>query len=654
MSEAYAHLEGQELVVGNALIERRWQVRSAELVATSLWHKQTGKQWAAAIAPAPSLSAFANAPRLTGDPVGQEAVLRTPVSEEFLRAELMVPTMAGQVTYRFDVFDAVPAITMQLIAPASDISGKSAREQQSGMEVDQRETEGIDCADLVDCLALDALHCDFTVVEIGEQTDGRENLVFERRWMLHPAETHARAQGNLFFVEHRATGEGLIFLKHAPAPYARPVRAQCDCAVVRDVLQVRGHGLMDGGEGYPHSVICYAGGKAGRIAALQRFQHQLRTYVAGRDGLLLSNTWGDRNRDAAISESFLLAEVDAGARLGVDVVQIDDGWQRGRSANSAKGSGKWEGFWASEGFWQPDTTRLPNGLAPITTALARNGMSLGLWYAPDSVNDCANWKKDAERVLELWRRDGVSHVKIDAVKIRSKLAEQNVARFYQHVLEESGGKICFDPDVTAEIRPGFWGLMNVGPIFVENRYTDWHRYWPHHTLRNLWLLSHYIPPVRLRMEFLNVARHQDKYRGDPLAPANWSPDTLFATVMFASPLGWFEVSRLPEAYFKRVAPLIRIWRQHRQATHRGPVIPIGTEPDGFGWTGFCTHSGQDRDYAVVFNQLANVGSWELPMVGSAVKGVEVLHGEADARCTSGRVEISIPKPLSHAFVLLKH
>jgi alpha-galactosidase len=40
--------------------------------------------------------------------------------------------------------------------------------------------------------------------------------------------------------------------------------------------------------------------------------------------------------------------------------------------------------------------------------------------------------------------------------------------------------------------------------------------------------------------------------GDPLAPARYRPDYLFATVMFASPLGWFEVQHLPDAYFDPV------------------------------------------------------------------------------------------------------
>ena len=71
---------------------------------------------------------------------------------------------------------------------------------------------------------------------------------------------------------------------------------------------------------------------------MQTYQRQLRAYEAPHDGMFLSNTWGDRSRDARLNQEFMLKEIAAGARLGVDVVQIDDGWQKGRTANSARES----------------------------------------------------------------------------------------------------------------------------------------------------------------------------------------------------------------------------------------------------------------------------------------------------------------------------
>jgi alpha-galactosidase len=99
--------------------------------------------------------------------------------------------------------------------------------------------------------------------------------------------------------------------------------------------------------------------------------------------MFLSNTWGDRSRDARINEQFMLREIAAAARLGVDVIQIDDGWQKGRSANSAGGKGVWNGYWATDPeCWTPDARRFPNELAPGVGAAGAKGMKFGLWYGP--------------------------------------------------------------------------------------------------------------------------------------------------------------------------------------------------------------------------------------------------------------------------------
>src|SRR5205814_4827859 len=101
------------------------------------------------------------------------------------------------------------------------------------------------------------------------------------------------------------------------------------------------------------------------------------------------------------------------------------------------------------------------------------------------------------------------------------------------------------------------------------------KYWPHHTLRNLWMLSQSVDPVRLRMDFLNNARNTEKYQNDPLAPAAYDAAYLFATIMFSSPLGWFEVSQLPPQYVESASKLIAVWKQRREKLFAGQILPIG-------------------------------------------------------------------------------
>jgi alpha-galactosidase len=81
---------------------------------------------------------------------------------------------------------------------------------------------------------------------------------------------------------------------------------------------------------------------------------------------------------------------------------------------------------------------------------------------------------------------------------------------------------------------------------IKTRYTKRPIYWPHHTLKNLWDLSHLIDPVRLRFEFNNPDTNHDNYSWSPLGHGKYRPDTLFATVMAASPLAWMELSDVSE------------------------------------------------------------------------------------------------------------
>jgi alpha-galactosidase len=265
----------------------------------------------------------------------------------------------------------------------------------------------------------------------------------------------------------------------------------------------------------------------------------------------------------------------------------------------------------------------------------------------------ANWEKDADVLLQAFDKEGVEYVKIDAVEMKSPAAETNLKRFYEKVLIETDGRVVFDADATAGLRPGYFGTNNVGPIFLENRYTDWQRYWPHHTLRNLWTLTPYVDPVRLRMEFLNQIRNAEKYKGDPLAPANYPPDTLFAGVMFSSPLGWFEVSNLPENYFDAIPPLVTAWKKERDAIFSGHIIPIGEAPDGYAWTGFSSIS-RDRQSArvVVFRELneQDTGSFELPLLEAKDANLTVLGGKGTATFRDGVLTTSIPEKLHYLFL----
>jgi alpha-galactosidase len=280
-------------------------------------------------------------------------------------------------------------------------------------------------------------------------------------------------------------------------------------------------------------------------------------------------------------------------------------------------------------------------------------MKFGLWFGPSAEESMKFWEADADLLIDAYRNDGIKYVKVDAIRTDTRLAEQNLEKMYQKVLDASDGELVFDPDATAGIRPTYFGSPQAGPIFVENRYTDWGNYWPHRTLRNLWSLAAYIDPLRMRMEFLNNTRNTEKYGDDPLAPARYTPDTLFATVMFSSPLAWFEVSSLPESYFEQAAPLIHTWKKEREAIFSGAIIPIGERPDGRVWTGFASVA-KNRQSAIilVFRELNDDRDWAtpIPLFAAQEADVTILAGQGAAHYQDGKLHVTVDDKLKYLFL----
>jgi alpha-galactosidase len=139
--------------------------------------------------------------------------------------------------------------------------------------------------------------------------------------------------------------------------------------------------------------------------------------------------------------------------------------------------GVWNGYWENDpSFWMPNSQRFPHGLSGLSDYAHHAGVRLGLWFAPDSYHDFVNWRRDAERLLSWSNEDHIDAFKLDSVKIQSKKGEANYHALADRVLKQSSGRVLLDLDVTAETRQGYFGNIAAGPLFVENRYTDVHRY----------------------------------------------------------------------------------------------------------------------------------------------------------------------------------
>ena len=487
---------------------------------------------------------------------------------------------------------------------------------------------------------IDPTHARVTVWDYQDQTDVHEDLCRTREWLLGRHEAAVPVRANVLDLCDTLTGNGTVWLVEGPVPYSRWNDAPD--------FTVSGRGVEVHSNGFPVVRLDYTGGRAGRIRALHARQRQLRPYDPQRDGLILSNTWGDRHRFERINESAMFRELEAAAALGVDVMQIDAGWAvvNDMPRENVTGAGEWQRYWdLPTGCWDVNTNRFPHGLRPLTDAARSKGMAFGLWFAPDSSDDSVRWRRDADILLGLWRNEGVRFFKTDFMTTASARGLARQRAFYDAVIDGSGGEVSFDLDITGQVpRPGYFGMPRCA-LFVENRYhrhKDGRLWWPHKTLRNLWTLAEAVDPVRLRMEFMNPSLHKDLYGDSPLAPFRWPADALFATVMAASPLAWMDCVDVKPETAAAWKPLIATWKRERRRWHGGSIVPIGARPDGVSWTGFVSRDADGRGgYALIFRELSAEDAFSIDLrdLTSKPSTTRVLAGRGEAVVNGTRLEV---------------
>ena len=226
----------------------------------------------------------------------------------------------------------------------------------------------------------------------------------------------------------------------------------------------------------------------------------------------------------------------------------------------------------------------------------------------------------------------------------------------------SGGRVHLQLDVTNGKRFGFLYQRAYGTVFVENRYTDSVNYYPHETLRNLWTLAEVLPTRHFQFEFLNNRRNVELYGDDPLAPANYSMDYLFAVTMMSNPLVWMELSELDERDVPVLARAIGAWRTCRDDLYRADIAPIGDMPTGFAFPGFYADCG-DVGYVLAFRESAadNTGFYSIPALAEGNWTATILDacgGATEAVQNGLRVEtmaggVSVTFPSERSYVLVK-
>ncbi len=653
-----AELQGDTLRLGNSRIERVFLFNKGQLQTVAVIDKMKKRRWTLLERQpdfyAPGIRSS------SGGSFTSEMVPATATTPAYLKAEII--TQLGELSLKriFRIYPDCPAIACDYYVkgrlPESGRAAESSAYDLRNIESTAAQQAGQAQAIFLDRLNLPSHHIQAKSIEFFDATDQNNTLVQEYPRLSYRQQL--RLRGNLLLFHELTRSSGWFFLKEAPVSGVQLAYPGFDFTLKNNQVQVAGLGVspqdihpQEWTRGYSVVLGISGGSEEEQLRALRSYQQQLRKSPA--DEMILLNTWGDRGQDKNINETFVRQELQRAARLGVTHFQLDDGWQQGKSANSAFQGGSFTNIWQKPGYWEPDPAKFPGGFSTIQREAQQLGISLSTWFNPSVDSSFKHWARDAQVLIDQYRRYGIHMWKIDGVKIADKPAEINFRRMLDTVTAVTRGKALFNLDVTAGRRFGYHYFYEYGNLFLENRYTDWGNYYPHYTLRNLWMLSRYLPPQRLQIEFLNKWRNQDKYlANDPLSPAKYSFDYLFALTMPGQPLAWMEARNLPEEAFK-LSGLIKIYQKHSREWHKGHIFPIGEEPSGTHWTGFQSLlSPSTSGYVLIFreNNEQSQKSFDLLSLTPGKYRFTLLAGEGKSFTTplsiSPSVTFHLPQPRS--------
>jgi hypothetical protein len=333
---------------------------------------------------------------------------------------------------------------------------------------------------------------------------------------------------------------------------------------------------------WAHWTVVYADTDRDRQIAFKQFD-RARYPMSRQYAVIQANTWGSsmgylQHRDAAGQEN-VLRELQSCAELGIDLLQIDDGWQ-GNSYDN----------------WEPCRERYPDGWGPVTHKAEELGVKLGLWCAGERI-DLSYLQKTFDEVGFLW-------YKLDFMNCTTrKTLDELLAKVRAFELySKRNTRVNWD---TTEVCPrlGYFLGREYGAIYYANRKPVWPPnvvYRPHTVLRDLWELSTYLD---LRQILGDV---QNPRKTNPVLSnaQKYSATYCAAITLMSLPTFFMETRTLDQRDRQPIAQLLAVYKQHRDTMLQGMVHPIGSRPDGSCFTGFqCHNTSTKSGYLTLFREL---------------------------------------------------
>ena len=371
-----------------------------------------------------------------------------------------------------------------------------------------------------------------------------------------------------------------------------------------------------------------------RQLALKRFDRIRYPQSAALDLYLKANTWGSGIDQPAsmirASEVEILAELESVADLGLDTLQIDDGWQIGRMRKEADPMVEWT--------VRPDW--YPEGWANVVAKADQVGVDLGIWHAARAPLDALkrNWD---EGHFKTW--------KLDFANLSAYAGVNDYLGKGRAFVTYTDHTVRVNWDVTENApRFGYFWARECGNIWLANRKplqpaNVVPRPWL--MLREAWELAHYLNSTKFELPIQNF-----RMVNREVSDAYLHSDTYSVALGLSGIPVFFQTTRLlEEDQREEIKALLQVYREHRRALFESFVFPVGDEPSNRSWSGFQWMNPEGGDgFALLFRERLNEEPTKRVALrfiapGSRVRLTDLRTGESSLQQTDsqGRIEVTL-------------
>ncbi|MFT7036320.1 MAG: hypothetical protein ACJA2S_004849 [Cyclobacteriaceae bacterium] len=341
-------------------------------------------------------------------------------------------------------------------------------------------------------------------------------------------------------------------------------------------------------------LVSYEGGDIERQLALKQFDIARYPIDPKRDIYIMANNWGSGGKKDeslyASREENILAEIQSQHDLGIDLQQVDDGWQGLQYQ-------KWDyvSKVTSKEFGAYDV--YPEGWKNIKAAAEENNLRLGLWAA---------WGIPGEDLLKHYKSGGFTSYKLDFARLNTYEKFHDFVNKVRNFILSTNHKVRVNWDVTENApRIGYYFGREYGNIYLENRKPMSPVnvvYHPYLVLRDAWQVSKYTNLNKFQVSIQNIDRVNKEVSDAYLHNHPYS----VAIALMGSPIFFQETHYYTDEAREQIKPVLATYKEHRDEMYKGYVFPIGEKPNNASWVGFQNYNPETNfGYLTLFREINN-------------------------------------------------